>query len=287
MTAGMAGFAINDTIVKTFAGELGIGQTLLLRGVIATVLVWLLARRFGHMRPLVMAFQPLIALRTAGELTATFLFLNALFHLPIANASAILQVLPLALTLFAAIIFREAVGWRRYVAVAIGFAGVLIVIRPGLEGFSGYSIYALGAVAGCVVRDLATRRLDAAVPALFITFVAALAVTAMGGVLSLSEAWQPVTAGHLGLLALSALFLLNGYFFVVSAMRTGEIGFVQPFRYTILLFSIIGGIVVFGEYPDFLTYLGSAIVVATGIYTLYRERIVRRQAITPLALSRS
>ena len=223
----------------------------------------------------------MVVLRSLGELAATYLFITALFHIPIANVSAIMQVLPLVLTLFAALLFREAVGWRRMTAVMVGLVGVLIIIRPGLGGFSVYSIYVLASVGACVVRDLATRRIGPATPALFISLVTSVAVTGLGAVLCLFEPWRPVTAMHIVLFCLSAVFLIVGYFGTVMAMRTGDIGFVSPFRYSVLLFSIIGGVVAYGEYPDLFTYVGSTIIVATGVYTLYRERVVRRQAITP------
>lgn len=287
MTVGMAGFSVNDTIIKSFAGDLEIGQVILLRGVIASVLIYMLARRFGHMLPLSALLKPLIVLRSAADMSATFLFLTALFHLPIANATAILQALPLALTLAAALFLSEQIGWRRLTAIFAGFAGVLVVIRPGVEGFNTYSLYALATVAACVVRDLTTRRMHAGIPALFITFSASISVTMLGAALSLFSEWRPVAPAHLGLLVMSALFLLAGYYGVINSMRTGDLGFVSPFRYSILLFSTIAGMIVFREFPDALTWAGSAIIVATGVYTLYRERLVHRQAITPPAPVRS
>jgi drug/metabolite transporter (DMT)-like permease len=284
MTVGMLGFAVNDTITKSFAGELGVGQLILIRGIIATSLVYIVARYLGHTRPWRLAFRPMMFARSVSEIAATFFFLTALFHLPIANVSAIMQMLPLALTMAAAVFFGETIGWRRVTAILIGLAGVLIIIRPGLAGFNIYSVYVLGAVGACVVRDLVTRRLGAELPALFITFVTSVFVTAMGAVLSLTQPWQPVTLQHMSRISASALFLLIGYYFVVQAMRVGDIGFVSPFRYFILIFSIVGGMVAFHEFPDLLTWLGSALVVATGVYTLYRERVVRRQAITPVSV---
>ncbi|MEC9343960.1 MAG: DMT family transporter [Pseudomonadota bacterium] len=286
MTVAMAAFAVNDTIIKAFAGELALGQVILLRGMIASCLVFVLAWRLGHLRRPAVALHPLLVLRSVSETAATFFFLNALFHIPIANASAILQVLPLALTLFAALLLGEAVGWRRMTAILIGFIGVLVVVRPGMSGFSIYSIYALVAVVACVARDLSTRRLHAGIPSMFITLVASLAVTTMGAALSLFETWQPVSPRHVGLLVLSSAFLLTGYYTVISSMRVGDIGFVSPFRYAVLLFSAIGGMVFFDEYPDALTWVGAAIIVATGIYTLYREHVVlRRSRATAVPLS--
>jgi drug/metabolite transporter (DMT)-like permease len=176
---------------------------------------------------------------------------------------------------------REPVGWRRMIAILVGFAGVLIIIRPGFEGFNIYSVFVLFAVFGSVIRDIATRKMPKTVPTLMITLVTAMGVTIMGAVTSLAEPWNPVSLKDVILLASTSIFLVIGYFGVVVAMREGDIGFVSPFRYSVLLFSIIGGILVFNEIPDTYTILGSAIVVSTGIYTLYRERVVNRQKITP------
>ncbi|MEZ5870406.1 MAG: DMT family transporter [Nitratireductor sp.] len=281
MTVGMFAFTVNDLAMKSFTGQLNLGQVVLIRGLFATVLVFLLVLKLGHMRPLGMAFRPLLFIRAAGEAAATYLFVTALFHIPIANVSAIMQALPLALTFFAAFLFGEKVGWRRYTAVIVGLFGVLLIVRPGLQGFDIYSLYVLGAVAGCVVRDLATRRLSKEIPALFVTFVTAILVATMGGLISLAEDWKPVAFHHVALMGATSSFLLAGYFFTVTSMRTGDVGFVSPFRYTVLVFSVIGGMLVYSEFPDVYTIAGSLVVVATGIYTLYRERIVHRQRITP------
>jgi drug/metabolite transporter (DMT)-like permease len=260
---------------------MGLGQLVFLRGLFAIALVFLLARALGHLRPLRLALQPRIALRSAGEVISTYCFITALFHMPLANLSAVMQALPLAITLGAMLFLSEPVGWRRLLAVLVGFIGVLIIVRPGPDGFGIYSLYALGAVAGCVLRDLMTRRLAAGVPSLFVTLVTATGVTAMGGVLSMFEEWQPVGISQVARMAAGSVLLITGYFFAVISMRVGEIGFVSPFRYFVLIFSIGGAALIYSEYPDPLTLLGAAIVVATGIYTLYRERVVRRQAIVP------
>lgn len=281
MASAMASFAVNDVISKAFTGQLGIGQLLFLRGLFAIVMVTALARALGHLRPLKVALKPLLAIRTLGEAVATYCFMQALFNIPLADLSAVMQALPLALTLGAALLYREKVGWRRYTAIAIGFVGVLIIVRPGMSGFTVYSLWSLGAVAACVVRDLATRRLQADVPSMFVTLMTTAGVMTMGGLVALGEPWMPVQGWHVALMACSAVFLLIGYYFAIAAMRVGEIGFVSPFRYLVLLFSIVGAALVYGEYPDIYTLMGSAIVVATGVYTLYRERVVRRQAITP------
>jgi len=281
MVMSMAGFAINDTIVKTVGQSLNLGQVLFIRGGFAVLGILILAKAMGQFRPARSLLTPIVLLRTLGEMLATWMFVYALFHLPIANVSAIFQALPLALTLYAAIFMREAVGWRRMIAIFVGFCGVLIIIRPGFEGFNIYSVLVLIAVLGSVIRDIATRNVPKTVPSLMITLVTAIGVTLMGAATSLAQPWNPVAFSDLLLLASTSVFLVIGYFGVVVAMREGDIGFVSPFRYTVLLFSIIGGLLVFNEMPDIYTIIGSAIVVSTGIYTLHRERVVHRQKITP------
>jgi drug/metabolite transporter (DMT)-like permease len=281
MVLSMAGFAINDTIVKSVGQSLNLGQILFIRGSFAIIGILILARAMGQFRPVRSLLTPIVLLRSMGEMLATWMFVYALFHIPIANVSAIFQALPLALTLYAAIFMREAVGWRRLIAIFVGFCGVLIIIRPGFEGFNFYSVLVLVAVFGSVVRDISTRHVPKTVPSLMITLVTAIGVTLMGAITSLAQPWNPVTLADLLLLAATSAFLTIGYFGVVVAMREGDIGFVSPFRYTVLLFSIIGGLLVFNEVPDLYTIIGASIVVATGIYTLHRERVVHRQRITP------
>jgi S-adenosylmethionine uptake transporter len=152
----------------------------------------------------------------------------------------------------------------------------MIIVRPGSQGFNAYSLWALGAVFFIVLRDLSTRRLSRDVPALGVVFVSTLAVAAVAGVLALATEMRAVSWVHLARLATSAMFLLVGTQFAVKTMRIGEIGFVQPFRYTLLVWAVLLGIFMFDEWPDAWTLAGGAIVVATGLFTFYRERGLRR-----------
>ena len=123
-----------------------------------------------------------------------------------------------------------------------------------------------------VVRDLSSRRMSPGTPAVAVIFLTSLALTGAAGLAALTGEWRPVGAGHLGVLLVAAAFLLVAYVFAFSAMRLGDIGFVQPFRYSLLIWAIVLGILLFGEWPDFWMLFGSAIVVATGLFTFYRER---------------
>ena len=193
--------------------------------------------------------------------------------MPMANASAIMQALPLTVSLGAAYFFGEAIGWRRVLAITMGFIGVLLIIQPGTDGFNVFSIYCLIAVCGTTTRDLATRKLPPDISSLFVSLVTVIVIIVFGLVLSVFQPWQPATFADVGTLAIASIFLMSGFFGIISAMRVGEVGVVTPFRYSVLLFAVVIGIFFFDEIPDTLTIIGSGVVVFTGIYTIYRERL--------------
>ena len=277
MMASMAAVVLNDTLVILVSDSLNIFQVIFLRGLFASALLGLIAwYRKAIFPALISADWRLMTFRVVGELGATLCYLTALFNMPLANATALLQALPLAVTLAAAVFFGEPVGWRRYLAIIAGFAGVIIIVRPGSEGFNAYSVWALAAVLFIVLRDLSTRRLSVHVPSIFVALLASVVITITGAVLSPTMAWRTVGTSELNLLGVAALFLVFAYLFGIMTMRVGEISFVSPFRYTILIWAIILGFVVFGDIPDGWTLFGSAIIVLMGIYTFYRERKIHR-----------
>jgi drug/metabolite transporter (DMT)-like permease len=237
----------------------------------------MLAWHQGALRPLRTLFLKPVALRVAGEVLGTVTFLAAIVNLPLANTTAIFQALPLAVTLGAAVMFGEPVGWRRWLAIAAGFIGVLIIVRPGVEGFNQFLLVALISVFFCAVRDLATRRIPAQVPSLFITLVTTVTVTIAGAAIIVPlGGWTPPSSRALGLLALAAVLLLIGYQCVIMALRSGDISAVAPFRYSALLWAMLLGYLVFGEVPDAMMVTGAVIIVLSGLYAFYRERLRRR-----------
>jgi len=256
---------------------MSIYQAIFLRGLITVPLIALLAWRKGA---LIVRIAPrnrlLVTLRVAAEVGATVGFLTALKHMPLANVTAILQVLPLTVTMAAALFLGEKVGWRRWLAIAIGLAGVLIIIRPGMEGFSVYSIWALVAV-GCVtIREIATRKLSADLPSLPVALATAIAIGGLGAVMLPAVEWAPVSASAWSLIGGASLAIIGGYLFSVMTIRIGDIGFVAPFRYTAMVWALILGLLMFGEIPDMPTITGTVIIILTGLYSLHRERSVRR-----------
>ena len=181
------------------------------------------------------------------------------------------------MTLGSALFFSEPVGWRRFLAIAVGFCGMLLIVRPGTEGFSIWSVYALCAVLCVTVRDLSTRRLSRDVPSLFVTLSASVTVLVASGLASTTEVWAPVTPELAWLIFVAAICIVGGYFFSVQVMRAGDVSFIAPFRYTGLLWALLLGWFVFGDWPAPLTLLGAALIVATGLFTLYRERQLLRR----------
>jgi drug/metabolite transporter (DMT)-like permease len=277
MVVAMVGFTVSDVITKYLSESMSIAQIMLVRGVFATTLVGMLAWQRGALALPRSMLHPLVAVRVVGEASATVAYFIALSHLPIANVSAVQQALPLAVTMGAALFFGEYVGQRRWLAIAAGLVGVLIIVRPGFEGFNAFSLLVLLCVVLCAMRDLATKKIPDAIPTLLISAVTSLAVTLVGAaMIQPMGGWTPMRTGDLALLALGAVLLLIGYQFIIMAMRMGDISFIAPFRYTALLWAIFLGVFIFGDFPDMPMIVGASIIVCSGLYTLYRERIVGR-----------
>ncbi|PZM13072.1 DMT family transporter [Rhizobium tubonense] len=272
MAAAMAAFSSGDALSKSVISVMNAGEIMFLRGIITSILVYLMARRVGALRSWRVVLQPMIMLRVICEALAAVTYITALGMMPIANASAILQAIPLAVTLGAALFLKEPVGWRRWSAIVVGFLGVLIIIRPGPEGFTAAALLVVASMFITAARDLATRCVSKDIPSLMVTVCTAISVSAIGGLCIVPfGGWQPVSITSLSHIALAGVTVLIGYQTAIQAMRTGEISVVAPLRYLSLIFSALLGMIFFGEMPDVWTGIGSTIVIASGLYTFYRE----------------
>ena len=271
MLACCTGFIVNDMFVKLASEDISIPQVIVIRSLIAVPLVILFCWHRGMLGRLWKLRDRFLWWRTAAELGGTAAYLTALARMDIAVSTAIMQTTPLAVTAGAALFFGEKVGWRRWSAICIGFIAVLIVIRPGTAGFSPWSLLALMTVGFVVFRDLTSRRMADWVDPIAAALVALVALIALGLALSAVEPWRPLTGLSLLYCLGAAVSLSIAYVLVVSAVRFGEISVVAPFRYSILLWAILIQIAVFSVWPDRWTLIGSAILVATGLYTVYRE----------------
>ena len=271
-------FLINDTLIKLASPIMPLGEILFFRGLFATALLVPIVIAADVVKYVPLLWNASLFWRTVSEVIAAILFILALFNIPIANINAILQVVPLMVTAGAAIFLGERVGWRRWAAILVGFLGVMVVIRPGLEGFDVWSLVALGSMLFITIRDLTTRTMPRGIPALLVALVTAIAVGLTGPVYGLvaDETWAAPSGHSLLLVGGAAVFLIGGYLLAVDFMRHGDIAVVAPFRYIVILWAIIVGYMVWGEVPDAAMIIGTALIIASGIYTIQRERRIAR-----------
>lgn len=278
MVFSMLCFAFEDMFIKIAAREVSVAQILLILGAVGGVFYIGMAYARGEKLTREITTDKLLWARTFSEIVGAFGFVMALALIPLSNASAILQATPLVITLTAALLLRESVGWRRWTAVFIGFVGVLLIIRPGSSGFDANSIFALIGVLGMAGRDVITRRVPRHVPTTWISAQAFWGVALLGLVmLTGHQQWHALSLYNFAILMIASVVGIIGYFTITTAARIGETSAIAPFRYSRLVFALIIGFTVFGERPNGWMLLGSAILISTGIYAIYRERVVARQ----------
>jgi len=273
MIAAMGGFALEDMFIKQVSGTIAASQILAIIGAGGALIFTLWARVRGDRLFAPAMFTRAMAVRNVGEVFGTVCFITAITLAPLSTVSAILQATPLAVTLGAAVFLAEPVGWRRWTAILVGFAGVLMVVQPGMAGFKPEALFAVGAVIGLAARDLGTRVAPAAVSSATLS-AWGFGMVAMAGLVLIPFAGPPVMpdADAAWRLAAAVLCGVAGYYAITAAMRVGDVAVVTPFRYSRLLFALVIGMAVFGERPNPLTLAGAGIIIGSGLYTLWRER---------------
>ncbi|WP_109666175.1 DMT family transporter [Roseicyclus mahoneyensis] len=282
MVLAMLSFALTDMVLVFATRALPVAQVLVLFGIGGAVLFGIWARVQGHhwVSP-VLLMRP-VMLRNVAEVLATVSFVFALSLIPLSTLSAVIQANPLLVTLGAALFLGEKVGWRRWLAIGVGLFGVLLIVQPGAEGFDPNIWIAVAAAIGLSLRDLATRPVPRSVPTTLLASYSFGAVAIAGlAMLPFGAGWITPTPGMAFLVLAGVLMGMVAYFSITAAMRVGEISVVTPMRYTRLVFAFAIALVVFDERLDPLTLVGVAIVVATGLYSLWRERQARRILTAP------
>jgi drug/metabolite transporter (DMT)-like permease len=222
-----------------------------------------------------------VLLRALLDSLATVTYLSSLFHLPIANATAINMATPLFITLIAVLALGEKVGGARWLAIATGFIGVLLVVQPSGSAFNAYALLCLGGTLLHASRDLVTRTIDRSIPSIVVTLSTAVAVTVLAAVWGVFQDWRPVAWQQLALLAAASVFLSGGYYLLTISMRSGEISVIAPFRYAGLLFAVVLGYAVWGDVPNALAWSGIALLVGAGLFVLHGERSRSRVELEP------
>jgi drug/metabolite transporter (DMT)-like permease len=273
MSFGMSAFIGNDALIKAVGTRVPAAQMIVVRGVMAIALILLVAWRMGALDRLRDIARGWVVVRAGCEGVGTFLYLAGLFHLPLANVTAINLASPLFIAVLARLIYQEQVSAARWLAIGLGFCGVMMIIQPSGEGFNIYALMSLAATLIFAGRDLMTRKIPPSTPSILITLATASTVWLLaGGVLSW-QGWVPMSWHDVGLLAIASVFLSAGYYSVIAAMRQGEMSVVAPFRYVGLLWALLIGFVVWGDIPNALAWAGIALLIGAGLYMLRQQRI--------------
>ncbi len=276
MSASVVAFIFNDALVKLAAESMPGVQAIGLRGLFATLWCVIALLASGSWKRVGGAAHPQVVLRGALEAAAAIVYLIALFHIPFAIATAVNLSTPLVLTVLAVLVLKEDVRWRRWSAVLAGFAGVLLVIQPRPGDINAWTWAVLAAALIGAVRDVLSRFLPVGVPSLVVSFTTASMVAIVGCAWSLFAGWQPTSWEAIGFLLASSLLLASGYQLALLAMRSrAEFSVIGSFRYASVLWAIGIGYVVWGDVPNALALFGIAVIVASGLYILHRERLRR------------
>lgn len=275
MMACMSAFVLNDAFVRLAGNSLPLAQILFLRGVLTTLILLTFAIYLGTFEVRVIKKDKWkIFFRSVAEALTAYFFLTAVLNMPFANVTALLQILPMTVTLAAALVFKEKVGVIRIILIIIGFLGVILIINPSSDGFNLYSGYALTAVILITVRDLITRKLSVEVPTLLPTVSASFGVLLFSIILLAKTPIQPLNIQNSFFIILAAFFIIFGYYTAVLVMRIGDISFVSPFRYSAIIFALIIGSIFFKEWPNLSSFVGICIVTLAGGLLLYKNHAI-------------
>jgi drug/metabolite transporter (DMT)-like permease len=259
-------FIINDTGVKILTQTLPTGSIITLRNGIASVLLLLYVFASGDGGRLSGMFGRWAILRTLVDAALTVFFLVALAHMPIANLTTIVQSLPIVVAALAIFTLRERPGLSRILTILAGFAGVLLIVQPGGADFTIYSMLGVGVVFLAAARDVMTRHIGLHVPGSVIAFGNILGVTFVGYGMSFAEGglvWPSQSGWALGVL--SGVFVAAGLVTLIKSLRMAPVSATAPFRYSVVLWSILSGYFVFGDVPNALAMGGIVLIIVSGI----------------------
>lgn len=277
MLGGTAVLVLNDAIVKSLTDNYPTGQLLFVRGLFVWPWILLFAMRSGGLRALRVRNLMGQALRGACVICSAFLFVTGLRHLTLTDAIAVAFTGPLFITAMAPLVLGERVGWRRWLAVTMGFAGVLFMLRPGGDTLQWAVLFPLGAAVFGGLRDLITRRISGTETTVAVLAVTTTVVMLAGLATAPFTDWTALRTADLGKFATSGILLAIAHTLMIEAFRRGEAALVAPFKYSSLLWGTFIGYLMFGDLPDLWTIVGALIIVASGLYVLHRETRARSE----------
>jgi len=279
MLASMGAFALADTLVKLSAATISPAQIMfyLIGG---ALLIYALMARFQKARLLDRrALSPILLLRYVAEIIGMVGMIMALAHVPISVVGAITQATPILAAVGAVLFLKEKVGWRRWCCIVTGFIGVLLIVQPGATEFDFAVLWAILALAALSIRDLTTRLIPSDIPSI------SLATFTMAAATPFAIIWvlysdQSLLPAHINWLQIIPMVVLGatGYLLLIASIRLAEVSVVMPFRYSRIIYLLILGMMVFDEKPSVLMLFGASLIMASGIYMMWREKLIKKKA---------
>jgi drug/metabolite transporter (DMT)-like permease len=276
LIAATFAFTVNDATVKYVARVLPPGEIIFIRGTMTIICLAVALAVMGQLGRITTLTNKHVVMRSVFDGLATGFFVSALMRIKLADLISIVLASPLILTALSVILYDEKVGWRRWSAIAVGFLGTLFIVKPVPGSFDVWALLGLASAFCAASRDLTTHRLDPKIPTLAVGIAACIAATVTGAILGINEHWQMPATRELIQLGGAALFFSAAVYLLVIAFRGVEISVVSPFRYMLLIWAIIAGYFILGEVPDKWAFVGGALIVGSGIYSLHREAVRRR-----------
>ena len=278
MVITTACFVAGDTCIKLIGTSLPLGQVICLIGLVSSLFILVVCGQQGILKDVPLIFTRTVLLRSLFDAMGSFMFVSALMHMPLANLSSVMQSVPLVVVAVGVTFLGEKAGLSRIAAGIAGFLGVLLIVKPMPQTITIYEFLAVGAVIVVAFRDLVTKRIPAHVPLLVVALANAIFISLSGFGVGLVQGFKYVEAWQWILLLGASHFVTISYFFIVATVRLGELSATAPFRYSEVVFAIIAGILVFGEFPDAIAYLGMALVIGAGLFAAHREAAQARDA---------
>jgi drug/metabolite transporter (DMT)-like permease len=270
MIGGGLLLTMNDAVVKWVSSDFPLGQILLFRGLAALVIITLALSWRKELQIFRVRYPGIQLLRAALMIASTYLFISGLRLMPLAENVAVAFVGPIFVTALAPLLLAKQVGWRRWSAVLVGFAGVLVMLRPGGDGLNWAALFPAGAALCGALGDLLTRRISHTEASGTTLFYSTLGVT-LAGAVTAPLGWQPPGLGELGLFALAGVLLSAAHFLHIETFRFAEAALVTPFKYSSLLWAGVIGFLLWGDMPDRWTVLGAGLLIGSGLYIFHRE----------------
>ncbi len=272
MIASTLFYLLGDTAVKLASEAVPVPQIIVIRGLLTVLMVASAAAAAGVLRYWRGMFTKPVLIRGGFDAVTTLMFTYALANMRIADATAVINAAPIAATLMAIVILKERVDGLRWMAVLLGFVGVVLVLRPDAGSFNMFGLLAFGSMFAVAGREVVTRRIAAEVPSLIVTLWSAIAMTVAGGVAwSITGTAAEIAYTELGLIVLAAVFLFGAYHYSVVSLRLGEVSMVGPFRYVIIVWGLVMGFVVWGDIPELAELAGMTLITIAGFAVFRRE----------------